>query len=402
MNILVLAPQPFYQQRGTPIAVKMLVEELAMLQHRVALLVYHEGENLPLQGVQLHRVPRLPLVSGISPGPSWKKLPCDLAMFFKALGIIRKNRIDLIHAVEESAFLALAFKFLYRIPYVYDMDSSLAEQTTQKWKLPRPLSSLLESLEKLAVRHSSGVLAVCRALEEKANRFAPGKLIHRLEDVTMLKTGDSGSLIRQELGITGPIVLYVGNLESYQGIDLLLESFAVGASDLKGAHLVIIGGTSEHIRQHTEKTKALGILPLVHFLGVRPLDHLAWYLQQADVVVSPRTQGNNTPMKIYSYLDCGRPVLATRLHTHTQVLDDEIALLVEPTPTAMAEGMKHLLDNPDLGNQMAMRARERVEQEYSPAAFTRKLTRFYQALEPEISAKPLNIAGPIHSSSKCL
>ena len=45
-------------------------------------------------------------------------------------------------------------------------------------------------------------------------------------------------------------------------------------------------------------------------------------LLAADVLVSPRLKGLNTPMKIYSYLDSGSAVLATRLRTHTQVLDD--------------------------------------------------------------------------------
>ena len=55
-------------------------------------------------------------------------------------------------------------------------------------------------------------------------------------------------------------------------------------------------------------------------------------MAQADVLVSPRTKGANTPMKVYSYLDSGVAVLATRLPTHTQVMNDETALLAEPTP----------------------------------------------------------------------
>ena len=62
---------------------------------------------------------------------------------------------------------------------------------------------------------------------------------------------------------------------------------------------------------------------------------LASLLAQADVLVSPRTRGNNTPMKIYSYLDAGRAVLATDLPTHTQVLTPECARLApaDPDPT---------------------------------------------------------------------
>ena len=50
----------------------------------------------------------------------------------------------------------------------------------------------------------------------------------------------------------------------------------------------------------------------------------------ADLLVSPRVKGENTPFKVYTFLASGRPLLATRIPTHTQLLDDDLAWLVEP------------------------------------------------------------------------
>jgi glycosyltransferase involved in cell wall biosynthesis len=86
-------------------------------------------------------------------------------------------------------------------------------------------------------------------------------------------------------------------------------------------------------------------------------------------------------MKIYSYLDSGRPVLATRLATHTQVLDDSISLLAAPTTRDFANAMVRLVDNPGLRQQLAAEAKLRVGQEFTRAAFERKLRRFYQDME---------------------
>ncbi|HEY3013063.1 MAG TPA: hypothetical protein VGJ36_09970 [Gemmatimonadales bacterium] len=72
----------------------------------------------------------------------------------------------------------------------------------------------------------------------------------------------------------------------------------------------------------------------MHFLGPRPISSLDDLFHRADVPVSPRLKGLNTPMKIYSYLDS----LATRLRTHTQVLDDHTAYLVAPEPEALGDG----------------------------------------------------------------
>ncbi|MEO0764260.1 MAG: glycosyltransferase, partial [Pseudomonadota bacterium] len=96
----------------------------------------------------------------------------------------------------------------------------------------------------------------------------------------------------------------------------------------------------------------------------------------ADIVASPRTQGRNTPMKVYSYLDSGRPLIATRLYTHTQVLDDTIAMLVEPTPEGMADGLTRLLEDPGLRTRMAEAAQTRVQAEFSRAGYERKLNGF--------------------------
>jgi len=113
---------------------------------------------------------------------------------------------------------------------------------------------------------------------------------------------------------------------------------------------------------------------------------LGAYLRQADVLVSPRLQGQNTPMKIYSYLDSGRPVVATRIPTHTQVLDDEIAQLVAPTPEAMAEGIIALLRDPARRVAIAGRAKARVKELYTPAAAQRKLRDFYHRIQAGIGA----------------
>ncbi|MBT7065178.1 MAG: glycosyltransferase, partial [Verrucomicrobia bacterium] len=65
MKILLLAPHPFYQERGTPIAVRLLAETLAADGHHVDLLSYHEGDNVTIHpGVTHHRAPAPPGVHG--------------------------------------------------------------------------------------------------------------------------------------------------------------------------------------------------------------------------------------------------------------------------------------------------------------------------------------------------
>lgn len=388
MKLLLLAPHPFFQERGTPIAVRLLAETLGAHGYDIDLLTYHVGEDVELPGVRILRTRSLPWVRAVKPGFSLKKVACDLLLFFKARSLVARNRYDAVHAVEEAAFIARSLQRSHGLPYVYDMDSSLAEQMLEKYPWLRPLARLLEFFEKRALRGSSGVIAVCRILEEKARRLAPGIPVLRLEDVPLPSDGAGRREdLRQAYAISGPLIMYVGNLEHYQGIGLLLESVGLLAASHPDANLVVIGGNPRDIARCTAAAGGAGGAGRVRFIGPRPLGQLHDFLAQADILVSPRIKGINTPMKIYSYLDSGVPVLATDLPTHTQVLDEEIALLVRAEPAAMAAGLTRLLDDDGLRRRLARNARERVERVYSRQAFAEKLRAFYDGLAQGLARK---------------
>ncbi|HTG49581.1 MAG TPA: glycosyltransferase family 4 protein [Gemmatimonadales bacterium] len=385
MKILLLAPHPFYQARGTPIAVRTVLEFLSERGDTVDVLTYAEGSEVSIPNCTVHRIPRVPGLQGIRPGFSVKKVLSDILMVGSCLRLVRRTRYDLIHAVEESAFIAAAMRALTGVPYVYDMDSSLAEQLVDAYPPLRFAFSALRRMEAVAIRRSSGVLAVCAALEDVALAHAPGQLVGRVEDTTLL-TGPkpAGGNGRGLPPSDGPMAMYVGNLESYQGIDLLLEGFRHTLSRVPQAKLVIVGGRDAEIAHYRDRAERLGIDGSVVFAGPQPIDMLPDLLRQADVLVSPRLKGLNTPMKIYSYLDSGSAVLATRLRTHTQVLDDGMAYLVEPEPHALGHGLAELMADPELRAKLASSAKAYVQREHTPQAARRKLEAFYTTMESRV------------------
>jgi glycosyltransferase involved in cell wall biosynthesis len=293
-----------------------------------------------------------------------------------------RRRWQLIHAVEESVFIALVVKFLFGIPYVYDMDSSLPRQLQDSLPALRPFAPFLVYCERLAVRNSQGIVAVCQALVDVATAHSDRVPIVRVEDVSLLtdEARASTQTSSHPPYAQGSVLMYVGNLQPYQGIDLLLESFVHVFHRHDDAHLVIVGGSREEIGRYASRSEKLGIGSRTHFLGPRPIAQLGEYFEQADVLVSPRTVGSNTPMKIFSYLESGKPVLATRLSMHTQVLDEAIAYLVEPTPLEMSRAMSELIRNSQLRTEIARRAQERIRDEYNADLMNSKLSIFFQQL----------------------
>lgn len=185
MKILLLAPEPFYQDRGTPIAVNLLLRVLSERGEHVDVLTYHEGRDIKLPCVKLYRIANLPFIRNIRPGLSWKKIICDVFMFLKSAGLIRKNHYDLIFAVEESVFIALVWKWIFKIPYVYDMDSSLSQQIVEKYPFLAPLTFLFKLSERLAVSNATGVAPVCDALTAIILTYKPKRVVV-LQDISIL------------------------------------------------------------------------------------------------------------------------------------------------------------------------------------------------------------------------
>ncbi len=384
MRILMLAPHPFYQERGTPIAVDLLLKALAERGDTVDVLTYSEGEDRDYgRTIRLHRIKHRKLLTDIRPGFSLKKLLADVYLYRLARAAMKDNTYDALHAIEESVFMAFLLGRRYHVPYVFDMDSSMPDQIVNKLRFTRPFLPLMKFFERAVVRKAAVVVPMCDALAEAADKVGAAR-VEVLRDISLIPehfTYDPQKGFRAALGITGPVVLYIGNLEPYQGIDLLLDGFACLADQHPTVKLVIVGGHDHHIENYRKRCDGLKLHERVYFTGHRAVTDMPHLFYDADIVVSPRIQGTNTPMKVYSYLDAGKPLVATRLPTHTQVMDDEVAMLVEPDAKALARGMRQLLDDPERAHALAIRARQLVQEHYSAAVFRSGVDRIYQAID---------------------
>jgi glycosyltransferase involved in cell wall biosynthesis len=129
--------------------------------------------------------------------------------------------------------------------------------------------------------------------------------------------------------------------------------------------VVLAGGHPDQVEKARAQARAAGAGDMVIFAGQRPAEEIPEFLDAADVLVSPRSSGTNTPLKIYQYLRSGRPIVATRLLTHTQVLNDEVAYLAEPTPQAFGDAILAALADPDRARGVGERARCLANTKYS-------------------------------------
>lgn len=388
MKILLIAPQPFYQERGTCIAVSLLLKALSERGEEVDLLTYHEGEPRSFAGVRLHRIPSLFGIRNVPPGFSMKKVCCDVFLFMKAFNLVRRHRYDVIHAVEEGVFMAFALKIIFRVPYIYDMDSSMPEQLAGQYKFLNRAEGFFTFFVRNAVRNALAVATVCQTLMEQARVYG-ARNTFLIRDISLFSLYPVQEAVdfQRLLGAGIPVFLFTGNFASYQGISLLLESFQRAQRRGQKASLVIVGGSKRLVESYRHAARKHGMGANVYFLGHKPNCDLPGLMLGADVLVSSRLRGINTPMKIYSYLAAGKAILATRISAHAEVLDEDIAELCEPRPEAMADAMAKLIHDPLLRKTLGERAKKHSEGRHTYAKLKEAVNALYDFVKSEAGVR---------------
>jgi glycosyltransferase involved in cell wall biosynthesis len=386
VKILFLAPQPFFEVRGTPLAVRAMVRALGEMGHTVDLLTYAQGASIALPNVRHRRSLALP-VGHVRAGASAKKLILDVPFVIEAAWRMATGGYDVVHAVEEAAHLCAPLARTLGLPMIADVDSSIPDQLRESGFARRgPLLWAAERLERFALSRAAAVVTVCTSLTDRVRERAPRAVVFQIEDPPLVNgtpapPAEAASL-REELGLgPGPVALYSGNFEPYQGVDLLVEA----AAAVPDVTVVFMGGEPAEIERLRARSQSQGSRCV--FAGKRPPEQLPRFLAIADVLVSPRCQGANTPFKIYTYLASGKPLVATRIHTHTQLLDDTTAILVEPTPAGLADGIRQAIAQPDAAARRAAAGQALIEREYSAARYLEKVERAYREVAQIVREK---------------
>ena len=382
-----LAPEPFFEARGTPFSEYHRIKTLGALGHRIDLVTYPFGRDVDLPNLQIFRCARPPFMRSVPIGPSVSKVVLDLLLTMTAVRRVLTTRYDAIHSHEEAGVLGVCLARWRGIPHLYDMHSSLPQQLSNfRYARSSLLRSVLEWAESTMIQGSRVVITICQELQDAVTTAGAGERAFLIENAMGgdISAPDGGSAdvrdVRDAFGIgpTQPLVLYTGTFEQYQGLDLLFDAASRVGSTHEDARVLVVGGDPAQVdeaKRRVEEARA----PVL-FAGRRAPEEIPRFVAACDILVSPRTAGTNTPLKIYSYLRSGKPIVATNLRTHTQVLSDQTARLVAPDAEAFADAIRQLIDQPDDGERLARAARVLADTRYSRDAYVERTAAAYAQL----------------------
>jgi len=383
-----IAPQPFFEPRGTPFSEFHRIRALTALGHQIDLVTYPFGRDVSMPGLQVFRSLRPPFLRGVKIGPSFAKIPLDALLTLTAFRRAASSRYDAVHSHEEGGVIGVALAALLRVPHLYDMHSSLPQQLTNfGFSRSRLIHRALLAVERLMIKRSRVVIVICPSLEDTVRTIDPEAHTILIENAPGSSeeeaTAEQAAAVRRSLnlGMTVPMILYTGTFEAYQGLDLLFDAMAIVQRSKPEARLVLAGGKPEQVVRARAQARAAGIEAATIFAGERPAEEIPAYLFASDVLVSPRSRGTNTPLKIYQYLRSSRPIVATRLLTHTQVLTEETAFLTGTTAQEFAEGILAALTDRARAVVVGKRARLMADTKYSYDAYLERTRQACAALQ---------------------
>jgi len=395
LRILMLAPEPFFEPRGTPFSEYHRIKALGELGHHVDLVTYPIGRNVDLPNLAIYRSLRVPLVKRVPIGPSVTKAALDMLMLFTILRRVLTTRYDAIHSHEEMGLVGVWLSKWLRIPHLYDMHSSLPQQLSNfTYSRSAAVHRAFVWAEDRMVHGSKVVITICRELQDAVEEMGAGDRALLIENVMGGDVEDAPSLsaadvrARWQIPAAAPVVLYAGTFEAYQGVDLLIDASAALVRSHPAARVLVIGGEPAQVSEARAKADARGARDVMIFIGQQPACDIPAYVQACDILVSPRVRGTNTPLKIYSYLRSGKPIVATDLRTHTQVLSNEVARLVLPGPEAFARAIGDLIDRPEERARLARLASDLAATKYSRDAYVRRTAEAYDRLMHEAHVVP--------------
>ncbi|BCG48632.1 Glycosyl transferase, group 1 family protein [Citrifermentans bremense] len=387
LRVLVLAPTPFFADRGCHVRILEEARAAMACDVEMRLVTYHIGNDVP--GIPTERISGFSWYKKLEAGPSWVKPFLDLQLLFKALKVARQFKPHLIHAhLHEGAFFGAFLKMLIRVPMLFDCQGSLtAEITDHGFVKPGSLLQRFFATLEHWINRSSDFIVTSATPTVDLLLFdgVPKERVRALIDGvdTGVFAPQPKEEIRARLGLPQkrPVVVYLGLMNSYQGVDLLLEA----AANLKGQgaklHYLIMGFPEAAYR---EKAEEMGVDDIITFTGRIPYSEAPLYLSAGDLAVSPKVSLTEANGKLFNYIACGLPTVVFDTPVNREILGDAALYAKFGDAADLAGAIGRLAGDRELREVLGKEGRERAIALHSWQARGKELVEIYESLRKDI------------------
>jgi glycosyltransferase involved in cell wall biosynthesis len=378
-RILMIAPTPFFADRGCHVRIYEEARALQALGYQVEICTYHLGRDHP--GLTTHRTLRIPWYNKLEAGFSWHKFYIDVLLAFKAWRVARRFQPDLIHGhLHEGAAIGWTVGQMLRAPVIGDFQGSLSgelkahevlDEHSWFYRFVAHNERWIDRLPDVAVASCSDVA------DELRDRFGVSDVILALDgvDTEAFRPGLETDVLAPLVPDGRRAVVYLGLLNAYQGVDHLLEAMPSVLARVPEAYFLLMGYPDEEI--YRQKAHEMGIAEHVSFTGRIDYSQAPRYLALGEVAAGPKLSETESNGKLYNYMACGLPTVAYDTPVSREILGDLGVYAPRGDVAALADAIAGLLENPEAAHRLGQKLRQRVVERFSWERTAKQLLQAY-------------------------
>ncbi|MFA6047614.1 MAG: glycosyltransferase family 4 protein [Parcubacteria group bacterium] len=359
MRILVVAPTPFFSDRGTHI--RILEEALALeeLGHEITIATYHIGKDIDRRidtKIDVRRIRRLLFwYKKLEAGPDWQKIILDLMLIRKTFFLARTKRPDIIHGhLHEGVIIGwIVQKLLFwrKMKLVADFHGSLTGEMLSHGYLKRGLKSIFSFIENIINKMGDWAITSSWECTEKIKKSRRDEKVETVLDGINLDSFNikkAKEEIRRDWEIpeNKVIIGYSGAFVANKGIQYLFSAMALIAKEKSDAYFLVGGFPAEHAQKlikenNLEKSTRL-IVPLDYF-------KLPEFLSIFDIAVDPKgTDTGQASGKMLNYMAAGLPIVCFDKSNNRKYLGEGGIYAQKENAESLAQKILELINNQDL------------------------------------------------------
>ena len=347
------------------------------------------GKHEIIDGIQIHRHPRPPKASG-KVAFFMEYLTATFWEFLLSLKIFKEKPFQVIHGANppDHLFILALFYKLFGVRFIFDHHDLSPELYLAKFSRSSDIiCSTLKLFEKISCKLADVIISSNDSYKKiviKRHRLNPAKVFvvrnDPKPDIFAVQEN------RPKEPETKKILLFLGSIGPQDGIDNLLKALHCLVYDLKEKDFIcrIIGG-GEALPMAKALAEELELESFIDFKGlILGKEKIVKYLHRADICIEPAPHNavnqHSTFIKIMEYMATGKPIVAFDL-PETRYSTNNSAILIEPGDIrGFARGIKKLMDNPNLRDELGRKGRERILKKLNWENSTFNLKQAYDSL----------------------
>jgi glycosyltransferase involved in cell wall biosynthesis len=308
--------------------------------------------------------------------------PLSYALLSFVRGLMRAlvTRPDIVYYRWMDIPHALILAKLLGVPCVCEVNGEPVPQWPgNRRKFVRGLKHLLA---KLALKRCDRIVVLTEGLrallqERYGVPFERILVLPSGTDVQRFAARDAVAC-RQELGLlpNRSYIGFVGSFYRYQGLACLLDAMSLVKQVCPAAELLLVGD-GEATEELKRQAKEMGFEDSITWVGRVPYQEVPTWIGAMSVCVAPfrRDRGETSPVKLFDYLACHRPVVASAIPSvlSTFIPNSGVQFVEPDDPRRLADAILALLNDPGLCALLGRQGRQFVEERFSWTAIVEQL-----------------------------